>query len=121
MRAIYLVWLGVVFVASSQVQAGDLSESYNVMCEKMKSCAMKSIGEADLTPDMRAMITASLENTCQSIEQQFPSVAAAHPLYGPASACLSSMGKLSCDQIENMGDTSTPECERYEKMVENYE
>jgi len=117
----YAAVIGVVLFVASQVQAGDLSESYNVMCEKMKSCAMESIGKADLTPDMRAMITASLEGSCQAIEQQFHNVAAAHPLYGPASACLSSMGKMSCDQIENMGDYATPECERYEKMMENYE
>jgi hypothetical protein len=31
------------------------------------------------------------------------------------------MIRLSCDQIENMEDSATPECAHYEKMVANYQ
>ncbi|MFT6550850.1 MAG: hypothetical protein ACJA1I_000881 [Zhongshania marina] len=121
MKAIYRVVVAVFFAVSGSVQADDLGESYNIMCEKMKSCALKNIGEADLTPDLRAMVMASLEGACVSIQQQFNNVATVHPLYGPASACMKSMTALSCEQIENMSDEKTPECARYEKMAESYQ
>lgn len=121
MKRIYAVCVGVVLGLSGGVQADDLGDSYNLMCEKMKSCAVKNIGEAELTPDMRAMVMASLESACVSIQQQFNYVAAAHPLYAPAETCLKSMAALSCDDLENMDEEKTPECARYEKMAESYQ
>lgn len=121
MRVIYAAGVGILLGVSLQLHADDMAESYNMMCEKMKSCAMKNMGEVDLAPDMRAMITASLEGMCVSLQQQFDGVASNHPLYGPAAACLKSMTGLSCDEIENMEDSATPECAHYEKMVETYE
>jgi hypothetical protein len=79
------------------------------------------MGEVDLSPNTQAIITASLENVCASLQQQFDGVASKHPLHSPAATRLKSMIRLSCDQIENMEDSATPECAHYEKMVANYQ
>tara|TARA_R110001592_G_scaffold28990_11_gene105578 strand:- start:3586 stop:4110 length:525 start_codon:yes stop_codon:yes gene_type:complete len=120
-RALYAAGFGILLGVSLQLQADDMADSYNKMCEKIKSCAMKNMGQVDLSPDMRAMVTASLDGMCVSLQQQFDGVVSKHPLYSSAAACLKSMTGLSCDEIENMEDSATPECARYEKMAENYE
>lgn len=108
------------FVCAGAVQAGSLEDSYELMCEKMQSCAVKSIAATELPPEMRAMVLQSLEGACVGIQQQFSAITKAHPLYESASVCLKSMASLSCEEIENQGERSTPECARYEKMAENY-
>ncbi|CAA0083219.1 Uncharacterised protein [Zhongshania aliphaticivorans] len=120
MKGFNAIWLLVLLTSVSYLQADDLGESYNVMCSKMKSCALQSIGEANLSPAMRDMVMTQLEGACVSVQQQFGNVADTHPLYGAASKCLSSMAKLSCDEIENMNDEPTPACASYEKMAASY-
>ena len=118
-RNLLVATLGLLGFALS-VQAGSLEDSYHRMCEKMQSCALKSIAERDLAPEMRAMILQSMEGACMTIQQQFSGVTNAHPFYDSASACLNSMAALSCDEMERQGEQTTPECARYEKMTANY-
>ena len=121
MKTVYAMYAVLMMSLSATLQAADIGDSYNVLCEKMKSCALKSIGEADLTPDVRAMVMASLEGACVAIQQQVSNVAETHPLHGAASACMDSMTTLSCEELENSSDEKTPECARYEKMAEAYQ
>lgn len=117
MKRNLLVSVFALFAWAASLQAGSLEDAYELMCEKMQSCAVKSIEVSDLPPEMRAMVLQSLEGACMGIQQQFSGITTAHPLYGSASACLKSMASLSCDEIENQGERTTPECARYEKVV----
>lgn len=114
-RILWFLLVG--FLGLPMAQAASLEDSYQLMCNKLKSCALKSVNESDLSPDMRNMILQSMEGACISLQQQFSGVVQAHPLYEPANACLQSMAALSCDEIENQDEQPTPACARYEKMA----
>ena len=83
---------------------------------------MASMGaDADITPEMKAMIMQSLDSVCATIDQQFTAAITSHELHDSAAACMQSMADMSCEDLENMADDSTQECADYYKMAEKYQ
>lgn len=109
------------FAACGIAQADDFDDASNAMCEHVKACAIKNMGE--VPPEMMAMVQQSMGNMCQQVRTANPytqNMRKGHPMYKHATACMRSMTKLSCEVILD-GDPETPECEKAEKEAKKYE
>lgn len=95
----------------------DLSDAAQGLCDSVKSCALEQMAREDLTPEMRQMMEPMLENMCTTMQANVQQVPAGHPLYKPAVACMRSLESLSCEQMQNLDRTTTPECQKYEKLA----
>ena len=102
--------------------ANEFAEATNALCQKTKACALETMGSQEgISPDMKAMIMQSLDGVCASIEQQFnQDMLSQHELVGPATACMQSMSKLSCAEMEEMSEDSTKECKDYYEQAQSY-
>ena len=99
------------------VQAEDIGDVAEDLCETIKSCAMESIAKEDLTPEMRQMMEPMLTNMCDGMRARVGVVPQGHGLQAPAIACMRSMQSLSCDAFRNGEQIETPECAAYEKAA----
>jgi hypothetical protein len=100
--------------------ADDFADATKALCEKVKKCTLQSMGEENIPPGMRDMITQSMDSACADMQQQFNPAMRQHELYKPAMACMRSMAALSCDTLMN-DDNETRECKEYEKRRKAYE
>lgn len=101
------------------LSADDLEAAAMDMCEKVKACSMAQIEESDMTPEMRQMMEPMLENMCASMRAGVQEVPREHDLYQPAVACMRSMAQLSCDDFQDGDRVVTPECRKYQEMVQS--
>lgn len=97
--------------------ADDISDAAQGLCDAVKSCALEQISKEDLTPEIQQMMEPMLENMCTTMQANVQQVPAGHPLYEPAVACMRSLESLSCEQMQNLDRTTTPECQEYEKLA----
>jgi len=114
-RSLFALVLGLVL--TMPVRSDDLTTAAMDLCEKVKSCAMAQMAEEDITPEMREMMQPMLDNMCESVQSSMGDVPTGHALYGPALACMRSMEKVSCQQMQNPDGMKTPECDKYEKLA----
>lgn len=118
MRKKLLSVLAAGVLATAVADAEELTDAALGLCEKVKSCAMEQIAEEDLTPEMRQMMQPMLDNMCASMQSNFGEVPTGHDLYRPAIACMQSMEKLSCEQMQTIDQAPTPECQKYQELAE---
>lgn len=97
--------------------ADDLGDAARGLCDAVKSCALEQIAREDLTPEMQQMMEPMLENMCTTMQANVQQVPAGHPLYKPAVSCMRSLESLSCEQMQALDRTTTPECQEYEKLA----
>lgn len=102
---------------SVHVAADELRDAVQGLCDSVRSCALEQIVKEELTPEMRDMMEPMLDNMCATMKENVQEVAPGHPLYDPAVACIRSLESLTCDEMQNPGRDSTPECEIYEKLA----
>ncbi len=114
---ILLIALAVSLPASGD----DLLSAAEAMCEKVKSCSMAQINEADMTPELRQMMEPMLESMCEQMRQGVQQVPAGHPLYQPAVACMRSMANLACDAYLDGDSVETAECMQYRKLAGQFD
>ena len=105
---------------SMPLAAEELTTAAMDLCEKVKGCAMQQIAQEDLTPEMRQMMEPMLEGMCANMRASIGEVPTGHTLYQPAVACMRSMSKLSCEQMQNPEQMQTPACEEYQKKVQEH-
>jgi hypothetical protein len=103
--------------AASAVQADELAEAAQVLCEKVKSCAVAQMEGQELTPETRQMMQPMLDNMCSQVRSRVSEVPSTHALYQPAVACMQSMGSLTCEAMQSADEMVTPACAEYEKLV----
>jgi hypothetical protein len=108
-------------VMAAPGQADSVVEAAEDLCETLKTCALKQMGTADVTPELRQMMEPMLQGMCAGLNAKIGDVPAGHPLQEPAVACMRSMEKLGCAMMENKGDVDTPECKKYEELASQYE
>lgn len=101
--------------------AQDFEKASLALCEKVKSCALQQMGEKEITPEMRQMLEPMFRTMCDSARQYIKDVPTGHEMYPVAVACMNSMAKLSCAQMENLDEQPTPECAKYEAMAKKYD
>ncbi len=90
----------------------------NKLCERQKQCALTSIAEEEMPPEMKQMIMMSINMVCASLLTGFEAqIMVSHELYTPAAKCINSMASLSCDTLQNE-NANTPECDQFEKLSE---
>lgn len=107
--------------ALAEEQRGELIDAATALCEKVKTCSMAQVPEADLTPEMRQMMEPMLENMCESMRSNIAEVPEGHQLHDPAVACMRSMADLSCEQMQSEQQAQTEACREYENLVKSYE
>lgn len=114
------VFLLAAFMQVNALPAGAdaLLKASQDLCEKVKACAMSQMAEEELTPEVREMMQPMLDNMCVNMQDKVSEVPAGHPMYAPATKCMSSMATLSCEEMMNSGEANTPECEAYRKLAE---
>ena len=107
-------------LTAAAASADSLEAAAMAMCEKVKACSLAQIQESDMTPEMREMMEPMLENMCNSMRAGIQEVPSGHPLYQPAVACMRSMSQLSCEDFQTGDGMVTPECQKYQEMLEDY-
>ncbi len=120
------IWLTVAFVlagapALAEEPHAELLDAATALCEKIKTCSMAQVPEADLTPEMRQMMEPMLDNMCASMRSNIQEVPEGHELHDPAVACMRSMAELSCEQMQSEEQAQTAACRKYEELVKSYE
>ena len=106
-------------LSSLTTSAQTLEQASDALCEHMKQCIFAGMAGEQMTPEMEQMMKPMLDNVCSSMRAGFTQAGQAqksHKLYKPATQCMASMTKLSCQEIENMESKSTAECAEYEHL-----
>lgn len=111
---------GVLF--SAPASASDYQESYDRLCNKMKSCAMSQMEDAEgMSEDMKAMVMNSLNSMCKSIEVGFGTALVYQDLLSSAAQCMDSMAEQSCESLQGSNGDKTPQCVEFRQKAEEYE
>ncbi len=96
--------------------ANELRNAANNMCNHIKSCVQGQMGDiSSLPPQMQQMVKSQIDNMCKNM-LDIENVSEAMVHKQAAIACLNSISALSCDQIENSGET--PACKQLEKSLQ---
>ncbi len=119
-RPTSLLLLAAALAGAPALAQNELQQAADALCEKVRSCALAQVDDADMTPEMRQMMEPMLDNMCVTMRAGIAEAPADHELYEPAVECMRSMAELACDQMEAMRD-GTPECQEYQGVVDNYE
>ena len=101
--------------------ADEYPEASLALCEKVKSCALAQMGSQEITPEIRQMMQPMLDSMCSNMMVNLPEVAKSHAMYKPAVACMNSLEALSCEQMQQTSEGSTPACKEYEALAEKFE
>lgn len=102
--------------------ASDYQDSYDRLCNKMKSCAMSQMEDAEgMTEDMKAMVMNSLNSMCKSIEVGFGTALVYQDLLSSAAQCMDSMAEQSCESLQGSNGDKTPQCLEFRQKAEKYE
>lgn len=102
--------------------ASDYQDSYDRLCNKMKSCAMSQMEDAEgMTEDMKAMVMNSLNSMCKSIEVGFGTALVYQDLLSSAAQCMDSMAEQSCESLQGSDGDKTPQCLEFRQKTEKYE
>lgn len=116
--------LGTLFLALTQTAVAGKKEfqaEADKMCEKMKACAKAEMGDmSEIPPEMRGFIESALDQACASINIYQQTAMLDKSLIDAGTACMESMNKMSCDELQNAGDSFSPECDKFEKMGEKF-
>lgn len=111
--------LAVLGVSLSVNASSELERASLAACEKMKACTIESLsGQEGITPQMRQMVEGMVAGICENM-MDFTEVNAYQELHKPAAACLQSIANSSCTSLEN--DVQTPECEKLDKLTDQYQ
>ena len=102
--------------------ANDYADSYDRLCNKMKSCAMSQMADAEgMTEDMKAMVMNSLNSMCKSIEVGFGTALVYQDLLSSAAQCMDSMAEQSCESLQASNADKTPQCLEFRQKAGKYE
>ncbi|MEZ5880162.1 MAG: hypothetical protein R3D35_05780 [Nitratireductor sp.] len=102
--------------------ATEYADSYDRLCNKMKSCAMSQMQDAEgMTEDMKAMVMNSLNSMCESIEVGFGTALVYQDLLGSAAQCMDSMAEQSCESLQRSDADKTPQCLEFRQKAKKYE
>lgn len=111
-------FFGAILLLTTNVLADSITEAANNMCNHLKVCIKGNIdADSDIPPSMRQMLDNMANTMCESIVDMSTAMAQ-KDLEGSAIACLNSVSKMSCAQLE--GEIQTPECATYEKQIKEY-
>ena len=105
-------------VAVGCVRADDLDSAATDLCEKVKSCSMAQVAEADMTPEMRQMIEPMFQGMCDAMRSGVQEVPTGHQLHDPALSCMRSMAELGCDDFQDEKKVETQACKDYQQKSE---
>lgn len=114
-----LIVLGLSITTSELANsADDFETASTAACEKFKSCAMAEMaGQEGITPQMKQMLEGMIAGVCDNM-MNMGQVEQFNDLREPATACMNSMARLSCKQLD--GDVETDECKTFEKLAKQY-
>ena len=96
----------------------ELQQAADALCENVRSCAMASVRQEDMTPEMRAMMEPMLKDMCAKVRAGIADAPVDHALYKPAVACMQSMAALSCADFQDGDAVQTEECKSYQAKAE---
>lgn len=100
--------------------ADDLADAAVDLCEQVRACTLAQMDQQQVTDEMRQMVEPMVANMCNAMRQQVGNAPEGHPLYEPATACMRSMSRISCAEMQNGDNMHTPECQEYEKLAQSY-
>ncbi|MDD1793656.1 hypothetical protein LRP50_10995 [Enterovibrio sp. ZSDZ42] len=95
----------------------DLDNQISVLCDKMQSCALESLGGENVDTANSAFVEKMIGAACRQIRGEFDVMSLSNKVDTAATACLKSMTALSCQAFES--DVETPECSALAKMTQN--
>jgi hypothetical protein len=102
---------------AAQLNADDLTDAAQGLCDSIRSCALENVAKEDLSPEVIEMMGPMLDNMCASMRSKVKEVPVGHDLYQPAVGCLRSLESLTCEQMQNPDLAATPECKEYERLA----
>ena len=107
-------------IISLSASAGTqkFEQAAGALCEHTKKCALASMEGEEISPEMKQMMTSMLDGACNAMRAGFDPALQSHELYQPATQCMASMTKLSCQEMENMESVNTPECTEFERLTQ---
>ncbi|MGQ8365793.1 hypothetical protein [Glaciecola sp. 1036] len=119
MKKIAIVSFLVILCALSQkIDAKDIQESINKLCDKVEQCVIPEIEQSDLPPEMFKMMVDQIKTQCRST-YEWADNAFTSEIEDAAIACLDSLSALTCSEfLEDDGEVNTPECQEYEKLTQ---
>lgn len=98
--------------------AESVNQAANTMCQHMKVCIQGNLdAENDIPPEMRQMLDTMISNMCTSVVDVSTAMVQ-KDVEVSAIACLNSVTKLSCSQLEN--EIQTAECSEYERQLKKH-
>lgn len=122
MRTVQQFLMTVLLLTAAITHADSLEKASQDLCERIKQCSLAEMDNtsSSMSPQMRAMIESSINSMCDAMQKEFPKHNN-HPLADSAMRCMRSMADLSCEEIKNMKQSTTPECKAYREEMEKYD
>lgn len=102
----------------SSVHADELSDAAVTLCSKIKQCARADMEANAMSPSAQSDVDAMLESMCGNIQQELILARSHTELYAPATACIKSLGKSSCEVVQ--GEDVTNECQQFERQLRQF-
>lgn len=107
-------------LATTALRADNLADAANDLCEHIKQCTLTQMNQEEITPEMRQMIEPMIANMCTAMRSQVTAAPEGHPLYQPATDCMRSMTRISCEAMQDGANMETAECKKYEEIARSY-
>ncbi|WP_028022026.1 hypothetical protein [Enterovibrio calviensis] len=104
------------FTAQSAVSPA-LDNQISVLCDKMQSCALESLGGEGVDSSNKAFVEKMIGAACRQIRGEFDVMSLSNKVDAAATSCLKSMTALSCQAFES--DVETSECSALAKLTQN--
>jgi len=102
----------------SQTAKADLVDEGQILCTKIKSCAVAEIDKQQISPNEKAAILNVFDTQCIASVQKYEKDVDAAGLGGKAHACLKSLQAQSCQAlIQGTGPITTPPCTDFENSA----
>lgn len=105
-------------LAVGSVNADELSDAAGLLCAKIKQCARADMEANAMSPSAQSDVDAMLESMCGNIQQELILARSHTELYAPATACIKSLGKSSCEVVQ--GEDVTNECQQFERQLRQF-
>ncbi|WP_040523026.1 hypothetical protein [Aliiglaciecola lipolytica] len=118
MSRLFIFFTVFIISLSFKTYAENIESASLRLCEHIKMCVTKQMKVTDdVTPEMRMMIDGMVDNMCQNM-MNTNVVKGNREFEKSAIACIDSITELSCDEIQNAGQT--PACLSFEKELSSH-
>jgi hypothetical protein len=116
-RSATLLALSLTLAAPALAAADALEDAARGLCDTLKSCALERYVGTYPLDDPDAPAASAVDTVCDPIWQRVPRIEEGQPRYDSAVACMTSLQSLTCDELQDLANASTPECSAFDETA----